>query len=268
MRRFHRYFVILSLLILAVLYIRTIKVDLPYRYNGEEDYFYTSAMKIRETGTQIQVFYPPLSPYLTSAISLVMDATSGGTQYAGNVANAAPTYFASRLSSVFFALLACCFLYRIGELLHSPAAGLAILWLFAVDSQVFIFSYTIRGDIAAYTFMSASIFFSLIALRRPKMRSAIWWASGTMLLAILSKYTVASVAVFPASLWLRRFVPSLRTQIFLIGEIVLIGIGLIVAIRVWGQPLREIFERSGFVFLFSPDLVSISKLQASLSTLQ
>src|SRR5258708_17203571 len=240
MNRLYRSIVVLSLLILAVLYIRTIKLDLPYRYNGDEDYFYTSAMKIRGGGTENSTFYPPLSPYTTAGISLVMDIASGGTQYAGDVATAAPTFLATRLFSAFCALLACCFLYRIGTLLHSPAAGLALLWLFAVDSQVFIFSHTIRGDILAYMFMSASIFFTLAALKRPQNRSAIWWASGTMLLAILSKYTVASVAVFPAYLWLQHFIPSVRKQLVILGSVIFIGAGGLLVISL--TPLLQFIK--------------------------
>jgi hypothetical protein len=70
MSRVYRLLLVLSLLVLAALSIRTIKLDLPYRYNGDEDYFYTSAMKIRGGESQIMSWYPPLSPYVTAAITL------------------------------------------------------------------------------------------------------------------------------------------------------------------------------------------------------
>src|SRR5262245_52806238 len=120
MKRLYLSLVTASLLILAAVYIRTIKLDLPYRFHVDEDYFYTSAMYIRDHGTQFNMLYPPLSPYFTSLISLVMDSASGGQQYAGAVA--APTYLAGRLSSAFFMLLAGCILLQIGKRLHSPAA--------------------------------------------------------------------------------------------------------------------------------------------------
>src|SRR5450432_2355622 len=268
MSRVYRLLLVLSLLVLAALSIRTIKLDLPYRYNGDEDYFYTSAMKIRGGESEIMSWYPPLSPYVTAAISLTMDIASGGTQYAGDVATAAPTYLAGRLFSVFCLLLTCCFLYRIGKLLHSPAAGLAILWLFAVDSEVFIFSYTIRGDMLAYMFMSASIFFTLLALQRPQMRSMIWWASGTMVLAIVGKYTVAPLGVFPAYLWLQRFLPSVRKQIIVVGTFILLGlVGLLVLTST--SLVDFVKVKIGSVgFNLPSTLLSFSTLQTSLQQVQ
>src|SRR5438477_3991466 len=98
--------VILSLLILALLQIRMIKLDLPYRYQGDEDYFYLSALNIWQTGLQRNPLYPPVGAYSTSIVYKVMEITGGSPD---GLHLTTDTYLAGRLVSVFITLLACCF---------------------------------------------------------------------------------------------------------------------------------------------------------------
>src|SRR5258708_27225450 len=94
MRFVQRWFVVISLVLLAFLYIRTLVLDLPYHFGGDEYYFYTSAINIRHTGVQYNRLYSPLFPYITSFLSIFMDGLSCGQQ---TKTAAVPTFFAARL---------------------------------------------------------------------------------------------------------------------------------------------------------------------------
>jgi len=265
--RLYRALVVLSLLFFATLYMRSIRLNLPYRYTVDEDYFYVSAMNIRNTGQQYNMLYPPLSSYLTALISIGMDAASGNTQYAGAAATSAPTYLAGRLSSAFFTVLCCAVMYVIGKRLHSPAAGLVMLWLFGSDLGVFGFSLQILGDAAAYLFMAISVYFALRGLQQPHNTGARWLSTIALIIGILGKYTIAPIGVFAGYLWLRRFIPSARRQAIVIGALIGMGILALIGIRTIGQPYKTAFEHAGFLFLFSAQIINPANLLSSLSAL-
>ena len=254
----------MSLLLIALLQLRTVKLDLPYRYLGDEWYFYLSAISIWDHGLQTNPLYPPLGPYATSIVYKIMEVT-GNNPEISKLATA--THLAGRVVSVFITLLACCFLFQVGKLSFSPVVGFAMMWLYAVDPFVFEMGHTIRGDPFAYMFMSASLFFALRALRYPANRRLVWYSTISMFLAILGKYSVAPLAVIPAYLWLCRFVPSVRRQIILCITLLVTSALLVVVIRTFGGPIQYYFEKSGFLFLFNQNLFSLPRLVGSLGTI-
>src|SRR5258708_5092065 len=261
MRFVQRWFVVISLVLLAFLYIRTLVLDLPYHFGGGEDYFYSSAINIRHTGLQYNPLYPPLSPYITSFLSIIMDGLSGGQQ---NETAAVPTFIAARLISAFLILIGCCCVFQVGKILHSPAAGLVSIWLFGLDSVVFGFAHSIRGDALAYGLMSASLLLSIIAIKKRSNNRLLWLATLTMGLAILGKYTVAPLAVFPAYLWLRKFIPRPRNQIAIVlSGIVFVSLAVVISRTFLQTYEHTVFEKAGFLFLFFDPLFSLQRLQLS-----
>ncbi|HLY24786.1 MAG TPA: hypothetical protein VKQ72_00510 [Aggregatilineales bacterium] len=253
-----------SVLIFLVIYVRGIKADLPYRYafTGDEDYFFTSATHIWQTGLQYQPFYPPLGPYSLSIIDKVMQLT-GGTGLQLDTA----TFFAGRFFSAAMIVLGCCFLYQAGKRMYSVAMGLALMWLFAIDPFVSSMAVILRGDPISLFGVSATLCFSILALKYPQKRRLVWLATLATIVAVFGKYSTAPIALFPAYLWLRWIVPSVRVRLA-ICAIGLGGVALFVfVLRTFGQSLKTPFDRAGFLFLYSDTLFSPSHLSNSVQAI-